>query len=476
MGTIVETFADFTLDTTFDALPTAVVSECKRIVLDSIACAVAAIDEPKGRAGIAYARGMLAGAPAAPKATIWGTGEQVSPLGAAWANGELINALDMDAMLPPTGHVTPYVLPGAVAEAEARGASGRDLITAIALSHEMSGRFGKCMDSLRDTKDGKVDPPPVFGYSSTVFGATAAIARMRGLDRKTTEHALGIAGCIAPVNSQTAWFQHAPSSTIKYLLAGALVQAAFSASYMAEYGHTGDRMVLDDAEFGFPRFIGSRRWAPGPLTEGLGDDWTFLQNQGYKPYPHCRILHALLDCLIEIVEREDLKPDEIAHVKVLVEGFVEQPVWLNREITNVHDAQFSIAHGIALGAHRLPPGRAWQDPAHVFDPSVLALMDRVEHQVHPDYVQLLTGNAASRPARIEVTARGQVFTGEKRYPKGAPSPDPASFMTDDELIAKFRGLCEGALPPSRIEAVIDGVMTLEDCADVSTLLRTLGPR
>lgn len=472
--TIVERFAGFTARTRYEQLPEEVVRECKRILLDSVGCALAAVDEPKGRAGIAYAQ-VLGGPTSGSKAHIWGTGGAASLVGAAFANGELINALDLDAMLQPTGHVTPYVLPGAVAEAECRGASGQALIEAIAVSHEISGRFGKCMDSLRDTKDGQVDPPPIFGYSSTVFGAAAAIAKIRGLDLDRVTQAIGIAGCIAPVNSQTAWFQHAPSSTIKYLLAGALVQAGFTASYMAEFGHRGDRLVLDDREFGFARFIGSRRWQPAALTAGLGTDWSFLAGQGYKPYPHCRILHALIDCLLDIVARNDLQPEEMESIKVWVEGFVEQPVWLNRKIEHVHDAQFSMAHGIALAAHRVPNGKAWQDPAWVFKPSVMELMDRVEHVVHPDYVKLLTSNAASRPARIEVVARGQTFVGEKRYPKGAPSPDPDSYMTDDELIGKFRHNAEGVLSDAGAERVADLVMHLHALDDVGELVRALRP-
>ena len=41
------------------------------------------------------------------------------------------------------------------------------------------------MDYLRDIKDGKVSPPPVFGYASTVFGATAAIGRLKGHSQET---------------------------------------------------------------------------------------------------------------------------------------------------------------------------------------------------------------------------------------------------------------------------------------------------
>lgn len=182
--------------------------------------------------------------------------------------------------------------------------------------------------------------------------------------------------------------------------------------------------MLDDAEFGYRRIIGSTRWEPQHIAAGLGDEWGFPREQTYKPYPHCRILHGLLDCLTEIVETNDLKPCEIESIKAWVEGFVMQPLWLLRDIEHVTDAQFSVAHGLSVGAHRIPPGKEWQSPEVVFNPSVLALMDKVSFEIHPDYENLLVGNAASRPARIEVRARGQSFVGEKRYPKGSLSPDP----------------------------------------------------
>jgi 2-methylcitrate dehydratase PrpD len=466
---LIQQLANFTLESSFEHLPAEVVEESKRIVLDSIGCALAAVAEPKGRMGLEFGR-LLGGSKE--EATILGTGERTSLFGAAFANGELINALDYDIVLPP-GHVTPYVLPVVLAVGESVGASGKEVITATAVAHEMSYRFGKAMDNLRDTKDGKVDPPAVFGYASTIFGAAAAAAKLKRLAPEVLANALGIAGSITPVNSQIAWFQHAPSSTIKYLLAGALTQSALTAACMAELGHRGDVQILDDREFGYPRFIGTKKWEPGQLTDGLGVEWRFTPHLSYKPYPHCRILHALLGCLTKVLEKNDIGPEEIEGIKVWVEGMVEQPVWLNRDIQHVHDAQFSIAHGIALGAHRVPPGKAWQDPSLVFSPSVMNLMNKVTHEVHPDYVALLTGHGASRPARVEIKARGNMFVGEQRYPKGVRSPDPESYMTNEELFTKFRNNAQGSLSTAGTEALIAAVMSLERADNLSAVLRQL---
>ncbi len=470
-STIVQQLAEFTANTTYDDLPPNVIEASKRIILDSVGCALAAVDQPTGKSGVAYGQFIGRGVG---EATIVGIAQPVSMFGAAYANAELINALDFDAILPP-GHVTPYVLPACLALSEARGRTGRQVLAAVAVAHEMSHRIGGAMDYLRDLKDGVSDPPSVYGYSSTIFGATAAVSLLNGHDADTSASALGLAGSMSPVNSHRAWTMHVPATTIKYQPAGLMSQTAFTAAHMAEFGHRGDLQILDDRRYGYPAMIGTRRWEPSGITDGLGVRWHFPADLAFKPYPHCRVLHALLDALAEIVEVNDLAPSEVDGITAWVEGFTEQPVWLTRDITDVRDAQFSIAHGLAVGAHRVEPGKQWQDPEFVFSDSVLQLMDRVKYEVHPDYAALLSDNSASRPARVEVLARGTTFVGERRYPKGSPSPEQGTELTNDEMRAKFERNATGVLEASVVTEVADSVMALESVEDFASIMRLLRP-
>lgn len=469
--TVIETLADFTAKTHFEQLPATVAEEAKRLLVDGIGCALGGLSHPKGEIGVKYAAlqgpGMVG-----EQATVLGSGTRVSATAAAFANGELMNALDFDAILPP-GHVSPYVIPCALAAAEAKGASGRDVLSAVAISHEISNRIGKALDYLRDMKDGKPTPPPVFGFSTTVFGSAAGIGKVRGHSRETLVHDLGIAGSMSPVNTQWSWSVHTPTATIKYGLAGAVTDAAMAASYLAELGHTGDIQLLDDAEHGYRRLIGSARWQPERITADLGDVWYFPPEQSYKPYPHCRILHAPLDVLINIVEKHDLQASEITSITAWVEGWVLKPLWTNRDVKHVTEAQFSMAHGLALGAHRIPAGKRWQDPEVVFDPSVIALMDKVHYEIHPDYARQLAKDPASRPARIEVQARGQTFFGEALYPKGSLSPDPSSRMSNDELSEKFVRNAEGVLSTQATDRALELLWHLEQLDDIRTLIPSL---
>ncbi|PKV97237.1 2-methylcitrate dehydratase PrpD [Amycolatopsis echigonensis] len=469
MATIIEQLAAFAAGADARGFPDDVVRESQRILLDSLGCAVASLDDEGAQRGVDYARYL--GGSTGP-ASILGTGTKTSVPAAAFANAELINALDQDAVLPP-GHVTPYVLPGALATAESLRVSGAKLLEAIAVAHEMSYRIGKATDYLRDIKDGVVTIPDIIGYSSTLFGAAAAVGVVKGFDSETLADALGIMGSTAPTNTQRAWMMHAPATTIKYQLAGGMALSAVTAANLAERGHTGDRQMLDDREYGFPRFIGTSRWEPAPITADLGSQWTFTPFQSFKPYPHCRVMHALFDALTEIVETNDLRPDEIDAITAYGESFVQQPVWVNETIRNPRDAQFSMTHGLALAAHRIAPGKDWQTPEAVLNPSVLDLTKKAEFKAHPDYTEALKNNPAARRSLVEVQARGTTYRGERAYPKGSPSPDPATYMTDDELVAKFRHNVEGVVADP--DAIVQAVFDLRNVEEVSALLNQVKP-
>lgn len=469
MQPVLETLSSFVADTGYDDLPVEVVEQTIRIILDSIGCGLAGTTHRRGQIGIEY--GRMQGGDAV--ATIIGTRDRVSVFGAAFANAELINALDHDAVLPP-GHVSPYVLPGALATAEQIRASGRELIVATAVAHEISYRVGKAMDYLRDIRDGRITPPAVWGFASTIFGATAAVAKMQGQSAATLNEALSIAAIISPVNSAAAWRQHAPATTIKYMLGGWLSHGALTAAHMAALGHRGDPLVFEP-EYGYPRFIGTTRWEPDAITDALGTEWRFPREQSFKPYPHCRVLHAPLDALGEIIDGNRISPDEIEGITAWVEGFVERPIWTNRDISDVTDAQFSIAHGMALGAHRITPGPQWQASETVYSPSVMRLMEKVEQVVHPDYVRSLSSDGASRPTRVEVRARGQVFSAERSHPKGSGRPGSDTYMTTPELVAKFHVNAQSLLTEAQTDELVSRLLDLCDVDDVAALMRLAMP-
>jgi 2-methylcitrate dehydratase PrpD len=469
----IQQFAAFAVGAPASALPPEVADDVKRIILDTVGCALAAGENPTARHGVDYAR-ILGGS--TDEATIIGSNGQTSVHGAAFANAELSSALDMHAINLPA-HVAPYGVPIVLALGESLRRPGIDAIAAVAVCLEMSHRFSQAMDRNRDVKDGKADTSPVLGYANIVFGLTAAATIMKRMDERATANALAIAGATSPVNAHRAWLMHTPTATTKYnLMPGGVVMTALNAAYMAELGHRGDLQIVDDAEFGYPRFIGTRRWEPSRLTENLGEEWGFVAASQIKPYPHCRVTHAVFDAITDLVVDNDIQPSEIVSLTAYGEAWAAgTPTFMNRTIERPFDAQWSFPHGIAMAAHLVPRGKEWQDPEIVYSESVMELMSKVEWRSHPDWAEAVAADPVARPTRVEIVARGTTFVGERRYARGSRTPDESTYITTDELIDKFRHNAEGSLNADQTERVIETSMTLETTKDVAVLMALLRP-
>lgn len=465
MGETVRHIVNFALQTRFEDLPEEVVHESKRILLDSMGCALAGINTDKGKVAIEVARHMSGRA----EATIIGTKDKACCMASAFSNGELINALDYDCVLPP-GHVTPFVLPASLALAESGGATGKDLILAIALSHEISIRLARSMEYYRNFVDDRLLTPSVYGYSSTIFGGTAAAGKILGLGSDAIANALGIAGYIAPVQALAKWVRTVPASSTKYLMAGWICEAEILSVLMAQNGYKGDTTVLD-GEYGFWKYAGSNKWDPAAIIEKLGETWFFPGANSFKPYPCCRVMHTGLDCLISIINEHDLKPEDINEIKAYLEAFVVEAVWTNRRIETQMDAQMSVVYNFSVAAHRIKPGPTWQDEGVMRDPRILAFMEKVTFEPHSGYLKALAEDPSSRLSKVQVLAKGEIFSKELKYPRGTQTKE-AYKMSNDELIEKFKENARQVLPSHKIDIVQNCLLNIEELniSEVCSLL------
>jgi 2-methylcitrate dehydratase PrpD len=91
-STNVERFAAFAYQVGDAPLPLEVLEETKRLVLDGLGCGLAGTTSEFGKVGVEY--GRVLGAQGA-EATILGQRERTSVHGAAFANSELLSALDL---------------------------------------------------------------------------------------------------------------------------------------------------------------------------------------------------------------------------------------------------------------------------------------------------------------------------------------------------------------------------------------------
>jgi 2-methylcitrate dehydratase PrpD len=452
-----EELARFTIETKWEDLPAPVVHETKRLLLDSIGCALAGITIDPGKMAIALARRL--GGP--PESSIIGVHDKVSCLSAVLANGQLINAADYDA-LPPGGHTPPYVIPPPLAVAEFTGAPGKELILATALGFEIATRFRYAFMTSLPLLRYVIAPSPGagnMGYAYCNFGAAAGAGRILKLDHEKMAYALGTAGHLCQVLTFGAGGATLSGSRpmTKYGVPGWQNTGGLMAVLLAEMGYLGDSMSLNP-ERGFWKFCGYGEWHPERITEDLGKTWYFtLVN--YKPYPCCRGTHHALECFLSIINQNNLMPEDIESVKVFgAKGFDA------KKLSNVVDVQFGIPYIFAMAAHRVPIGIEWQDLDRLRAPNMLEFAKKVSCPDHPETDQDRHLNI------VEVVAKGKTFTERKTWPEARGGAVEGLQMTDDELAEKFRHNASRILTRDKIERAIQVLLELETLENTSELM------
>jgi 2-methylcitrate dehydratase PrpD len=276
---------------------------------------------------------------------------------------------------------------------------------------------------------------------------------------------LGLAGCYCPVPSSRKEFDATPRQMVKYAPAGWLCSGAVTCALLAGMGFTGDTTVFD-GEYGFWRFYGSKKWEPDVVLDKLGKRWLFLEIS-YKPYACCRYFHSQLDCFISIIEKNNLRPEEIEKVRSFgFPFFTDSPP---QEVITQIDAQFCAPYVFAVAAHRVKIGADWQDWDTIRNPKIKEFMKKVTVQVHPEAVGAKNKDRRSWLAKVEIEARGKTFTEERMHAKGTAFTDVRA--TDEELVAKFRGNAIRFLTEDKIEKAVKMLYELEKMDNVGELMK-----
>ncbi len=422
---ITKTIARFASEIAFEDLPSEVVLETKRLILDTLGCAVGGLLTEKGRLALRLS-GRLGGPP---ESHLPGKEEKVSAASAAYAFGELMNALDFEALLSPPDHATPYVTAAPLAVAEMCDVSGEDFITATALAHELSTRMAMSLVfgnrfAIELGDRGVAMSLPTPGYGLCIFGGVAAAGKLYGLNAEQIAHAMGIAGYSAPIPMLMTFTQAVPAAMPKYLSAGALSHLEVMAVLSAALGCTGDTRILD-GDYGFWRAFGCDAWRPEIMIHDLGKTWLFPERLFYKTFPCCGAMQNALALFQELIAEQNLSPEDISRLNVRMNALTELPVWKSASVENHIDAQFNVPFVFSLVAHRIKPGPSWQIPATLSDPRHKVFMQKVEvitdlddRSRHMPDIELETGpNARKRRYKRNGVALQEVMTEDRLQDK-----------------------------------------------------------
>jgi 2-methylcitrate dehydratase PrpD len=441
-----QALAQFAASLRYEDIPPRVREHCKTLLLDTLACAVA------GRLGEETAQvAALASALAqSGEASVIG-GEHLSLVGATLLNAYLVTAVTMcDVHRETMTHITPEVMPPALAIAERDGLGGRALLTAIAAGAEVTTRVGLGTDYPKFRARGW-HGPGIFGP----FGAAAAVGSLLKFDADTMARAFGLAGSQA-AGTFAAW----GTPTVKFhQCRGAL--SGLMAALLAQQKFVATREFLTAKDGGlYSTYVDGGK--ASAVTADLGTRWE-LERIAMRLWPSATLIQGMNTALFDLVEKHQIAPGLVRKVRV----GLSDPAFALHGGFGTYKAKFEALLSAHYTAAVILRDRALTlaqfEPGRYDDPKLRAFAaGQVEVRAEPSV------GGSQAVVDIEM-ADGATLSARCEHPLGA-FENPLSRA---QIEQKFRIYAQGFLPDAHIADLIAAVNGLEDFGSVRRLMDLL---
>jgi 2-methylcitrate dehydratase len=438
--------------------PQRAIERAKLLLLDTLGCGFAAVDDDCARAVLA----TLDALGEKPQCTVLGHPRGMSAPSAVLANGTLIRVLDLNDYVvgahPQSGarggHPSDNISV-ALAAAELARSTGRDLLTAIVLAYEIYGR-GKALMDADSVWDGitisGVVAPAVAGWLLRLPEHKGAHAIALSAARAATPVAVREGGISAAKN-----------------IANALIaQNGMQATLLAQQGVTGP-IDLFEAERGLKAVF--PRGSPGDIFDAPLPDDGFITRSAIKVFPCFAGGQSAVAAGIALHRRFGGDVDQLKTIRVALGDLPIVRRWLadpgridprSREAAD-HSLHFLIAVALNDGTF----GLRQFDNARWNDPKIRALMARLE----------ITTDAELTRRAAEAYPCGLHATGHDGWPYDVEILQPPGFspggLDTQTLLDKFANVTERHLAPDARSRAVDAVMALDKAISCDGLMRLL---
>ena len=457
--------ADYLSQLTRDQLPDDVADTIKHCLLDALGVILGGAAYLRENDDLLYAD-YVRRLGDREESTVLGFGLKSSSRSAAFANGSLAEVLDQSDCMYATAKTHPgsSIVPGAVSFAEAQGSSGRDLLTAIAVGYEATGRAGMAVQPTHWH----------MGFQATgtvnTIGVAAAVGHLLGFGKDKMANALGIAGHILPISNGDGIFK---GYTVKPVHGGQSAMSGIQAALMADLGMTAGPLEGEPPRHHAFIQITSSEPNPKALTDGLGKTW-YARDMAFKPYPTGLLDQGPAEVAIDLATQHDINAEDVEDV--LVSTYSNAVKFTGGHYTDVnstiYDCQLSLPYSVA--ASILDRQLTWEQYStkHLRDPALHDLVSRVK---------VVAGEGMDKnyprdwPVEVEIRLRSGK-TVKHRIDKAWGSP--ARPMTEAELVTKFEQLAGRLVDNDKVRKAAQKLLAIEQeqqCADVLALLDCESP-
>ncbi|MGP0092514.1 MAG: MmgE/PrpD family protein [Xanthobacteraceae bacterium] len=449
MAALTTDLGNFVAQLRLDDIPVAATTVAKTGFTDCFGVIVAGARQP----AVALVDRTLSGSDGSAKASLIPGGARRNVEDAALVNGVAAHVLDYDDVTSD-GHPSAVLVPAILAQGEACGSSGADMLTAYVAGYEVWAEL-----LVRE-------PVPLHqkGWHPTAvrgpIAAAAACAKLMRLGPRDTATALALAGSMA--SGLVANF----GTLTKPFQVGRAAQSGLLAARLAAAGLTASPDALEHPSGYLAAFSPDGRGDRARPLERTGREW-HLERQGLniKRYPICYATHRAIDATLDLVQRHDLRPADVEEIQVSTSELQVRMLRNDRPQTGF-EAKFSMQFALAASLVARGVGLQQLRDDFVKSPTVQALMPRVRCAAT---VEAEEGSAFARADSVEIrTAQGKTFASPPiRFAKGSTQ----SPLSREELWLKFSDcLGDDFAPPTKAKA-FESLMTLDRLDGTSELLR-----
>ena len=453
---IIQELARNVLETRFESFDKETVEQAKNRIIDVIGCLIGGADAP----GCKMMVDLVKEWGGKEESTILIHGGKAPAHNVAMVNSIMCRSFDFEPVEAYVGgrnvpaHISGTTVPTAIAVAEQKAASGKELITALILGDDLTSRILAASGFSFDS-----------GWDGTgtvnMFGATAVAGRLWKLDEPQMLNAFGIV-----LNQMAGSFQNIYDGTHCFKLPmGLAARAGIFSAELASKGFTGVKDPLLSKHGYFSLYCRSHN--PENLTRDLGKK--FYADGTFKPYPACRSTHGAIDCALKLAHTHNIEPNNINEITVNVTAvtrdmFAGQPFKIG-DVPQVN-ATFSLQYTVANALMRKSVRLEHFTEEFIRDPEVLSLVPKVK---------LAATMPPEKPlaAKVEVMMKdGAKFSAYVDVPKGDLIHSP---LTKEEIKEKFRANVTFSRKLSREQAekALGMIETLEKVNDVTEIIKEI---
>jgi 2-methylcitrate dehydratase len=448
---VTRALAEFVFHLRFKKMPSLVIQQAKRLILDTLACGLGCYQTPISEIVVEFVK-ELGGKP---ESTIIGYGQKTSCLNAAFANAAIADC--HDATDYGNSHPANPILSSAMAIAEREGSTGKELLEALVAGYE------GCAKIMLASNPSLQNMNKLWGCATwDVFGAMFAASKILHLDEEKTVNAIGIAGSTAPV--QSFWKAIQPTVSMNKHGSAWAAWLGLASALLASKGFVSHKTILD-GDRAFWVMAGVDRWEPNRITRRTRE-YEILKTS-LKPYPCCGFLLPSIDSTLSLVREHDIAPTDIEEITVETFRHICSKPWTTVKPKNMFDASFSLPYCIAVSLlEKLGPN--WYTNEKYQDARINDIAKKVKILGNPD-ISEKHEKQGKLSSMVKITLRnGKQYSNKTEVPRGRPD----NPMTDAEIRSKFRAFAS-MLSEGKQSKIIGTVSKLNELDKISKLTELL---